>query len=251
MVAIACKYFIQNEATENDTTASNLFMLSRKYNSGEKIKFKDVVAEFPLHNIDGSNYHLRFQTYLPETPNSPIWVDILNEEASVPFAEPGVVRIKALKLPSGLKQKLKQSKPAPVTSDFEFPSQRTEKEPVHYSDSEGEFDLENNNNTPYKEEQKKTRPRIDSDTRKAAFDIIIESDNDPTPSLEPTVYSEPAHKKSVPTVSQPAAPKVNTQIPTNSQPKETRQRESQPSMPRPGPVKIDAVQERVNAAVSH
>lgn len=247
MTAIACKYFIQNETIENDTTASNLFMLSKKYNSDEKIKFKDVMTEFPLNNLGETSYHLRFQTFLPEAPNSPIWVDILNEEASVPLAEPGLVRIKALRLPSGLKQKLKQCKPAPVTSDFGLAPTAAAK-PIPHSDSEDEFDLGSINNTPFKEEQKKTRPRIDSDTKRAAFDIVVESNIDLTPPLQPTAYSEASKKP--PNVSQPTAAKVNTQIPITTQPKETPQRQSQPSMQRAGPARVDIVQQRVNAAVS-
>jgi len=179
MRTIACKYFVQNE--DNDSTNSNLFLLSKKCGPGEKIKFKDIMAEFPLSKINGANYHLRFQTFLSEYSTSPIWIDILNQEASVPLIESNLIYIKALRLPSGIKQKLKQadSNPKPVKEKVKNNNK---------GDNNEEFDLGSSNNTPVKEEQ---RPRIDSDTRKAAFDIDMGDNHiDLTPILKPNNYNE-------------------------------------------------------------
>lgn len=242
MTAIACKYFIQNETAENDLNGSNLFLLSKKYNPGEKVKFKDVITEFPLNNIEGISYHLRFQTFLPEAPTSPIWVDILNEEASVPLAEPGIVRIKALKLPSGLKQRLKKSNPTAPRDNFTFEAKPAESIPANEPESDGSFDIDINDSTPNKEEQKVTRPRIDSDAIKTTFDIFPDNvGSDSTPILQPTKPSESAPRKTVP---QPTIRQPGPDVVIRSQAKVPV------SVPKPGPSKVDIVGERVKKAVS-
>lgn len=195
MTTIACKYFVQNE--DNDLANSNLFLLSGKCKPGEKLKLKDILAEFPLVNSNTTNYHLRFQTFLPESPTSPIWIDILNEEAFVPLIEPNLIYIKALRLPVGIKQKLKHANPSPTSNPVTSTKQVK-------NDNDEEFDLGSSNNTPMKEEQ---RPRIDSDTKKAAFDIDIGNTNiDLTPTLEPTTYKETTKPKET---IKPTKPVVN------------------------------------------
>lgn len=250
MTAVACKYFIQNNPADSGA-GSNLFLLSKRYSPGEKVRFKDVLAEFPLHSVEGAQYHLRFQTFLPEAPTSPIWVDILNDEASVPLVEPGVVSIKALRLPSGLSQRLKQSRPAanPGASDH-FYAKAAGRQRAGNSDSEEEFDV-----TVPKEEQKAARPRIDSDTTKTIIDFASEMNlgsgsPDLTPVLQPTAYKE--------TVPRPAAPKVTP--PTFSAPQQRPQQQPQPQsqakqkyqQPAYGtaPKKPDIVATRVAAAVT-
>eukprot|EP00826_Nyctotherus_ovalis_P025324 TRINITY_DN1961_c0_g2_i13.p2 TRINITY_DN1961_c0_g2~~TRINITY_DN1961_c0_g2_i13.p2 ORF type:complete len:253 (-),score=67.07 TRINITY_DN1961_c0_g2_i13:466-1224(-) len=249
MTAVACKYFIQNDSIEPTAGGSNLFMLSRKYSPGEKVRFKDVMAEFPLHGAEGASYHLRFQTFLPEAPTSPIWVDILNEEASVPLVEPGVVFIKALRLPSGLSQRLKQSRPAAVNSGASdhFYAKAAEKQTVANSDSEEEFDV-----TSHKEEQKAARPRIDSDTTKTIIDFASEmnlgsSKPDLTPILQPTAYKESVPKPAAPKMSVPtfSAQQQQPQPQLQPQPKQKYQQPAYGTAPK----KPDIVATRVAAAV--
>lgn len=192
MTSIACKYFVQNEGDENASTCSNFFILSKKYEAGEKVKFKDLMAEFPLANMDGASYHLRVQTFLPEAPDSPIWVDITNEEANVPLAEPGIVKIKALKLPPGLRQKIQRNRStAPTTNYTQIPESSDEKRNSS-SGSEEEYIFEDNKTATSQNEKQEGRNRINSGT-KSIFEINIGLDTSPenidlAPPLEPTTY---------------------------------------------------------------
>eukprot|EP00826_Nyctotherus_ovalis_P053701 TRINITY_DN7004_c0_g1_i8.p1 TRINITY_DN7004_c0_g1~~TRINITY_DN7004_c0_g1_i8.p1 ORF type:complete len:286 (+),score=69.01 TRINITY_DN7004_c0_g1_i8:143-1000(+) len=249
MTEIACKYFVQNEPCDTESAYSNLFMLSRKCGPDEQVRFKDVVAEFPLNGADGACYHLRFQTFLPEAPESPIWVDILNEEAFVPLMKPGVICIKALRLPPGLKQKLKQSKPVSASSDLSTPKP-VKKEIAKNTDSDEEFDLGSCGNTPNKEEKKEpTATEVSSvKSEMLDFDFGISPGSkqpDIAPVLQPSAYKEPVKAQSI-------APKGEVRDSNTSlkPPQAVPARPSSAAQAETAPKAKDIVHERVQAAVS-
>ena len=257
MTSIICKYFIQNEDYESESDCSNLFILSKKYAPGEKVKFKEVKSQFPLMNDSEVNYHLRFQTTLPGHPNSPIWVDILNEEAHVPLAEPGLINIKALRLPLGFSQKMKQPKPAPDSVDsFSYQAPSENQSTKDYDKNDEEFDVSDKSSS----EENKARPRLDSETRRAVFDIDFGgSQNSPQPDLAP-----PLQPKAYQPTPQPApqpAPAQTTYNPIYTQ-QTTYQPRSQvpnygqqakptdePPKAKPEVTKLRPLNERVKAAV--
>jgi len=196
MSSILCKYYVQNDPSDPETMQQNLFVMSKKPSTDQPIKLKDILSDFTLFSLNESQYHLRFQTFLPDMPNSPIWVDILNEEAPVPFTAPGLISIKALRLPNGIHPKLKKGKHTVNNTNFNNPpsfsqppnllpesppiiQSRSEKH-AQKEDSDGDFVLDDDNTPPKitkKDEENKEefkRPRIDSDTKKNIFNIIVD-----------------------------------------------------------------------------
>lgn len=249
MTEIACKYFVQNEPCDTESGYSNLFVLSRKCGPGERVRFKDVAAEFPLNGADGACYHLRFQTFLPEAPESPVWVDILNEEAFVPLVKPGVVFIKALRLPPGLKQKLKQNKPMSASPDLSTPKP-VKKEITKNTDSDEEFDLGSCGNTPNKEEKKEPKVTEVNSVKSEMldFDFGVSPDSrqpDIAPVLQPSAYKEPVKAQST-------APKEEVRDSNTSlkPPQAAPARPSSAAQAESAPKGKDIVHERVQAAVT-
>ena len=193
MASILCKYYVQNDPADPESSYPNLFVLTKKFAPDQLVKFKDIVSDFPLLSVKQADYHLRFQTFLPDSPNTPIWVDILNEEATVPLIGPGMISVKALKLPAGVKPKLKKAKyfagtspptpdpvviqkTAPVVSPVAPSPPPAASSPIENSQesAEEEFDLGIDSPKPVEEDKK--RPRLDSDNKRAVFDLDLGMD---------------------------------------------------------------------------
>ena len=199
MASILCKYYVQNEESEFDTVHSNLFVLSQKFYPDKPIKYKDVLTDFPLAQDGKFNYHLRFETVLPGSSTSTIWVDILNPEAKVPCVSPGLISIKALRLPPNVKTKLKAARPEAVPNSNEqrfyarsAPIQETQEQAFEFNnveqkkqpEVEEEFDLGTEEDKKPSEEK---RPRLDSDVKKAVFELNLgEPEKQPEQETLPT-----------------------------------------------------------------
>jgi hypothetical protein len=147
------------------------------------------LAEFPPGLDKRINYHLRFETTLPGSMTSAIWVDLLNEEAVVPMISPGMVSIKALKLPPKVAPRIKKPKVVPVTlpmhKEQSLPIKKSPrgeapsiKKPPSTPDEEFNFEEEK------KEEVVVPKQQVDIQTQKAifSFDFGEEKKEEPAPS---------------------------------------------------------------------
>ncbi len=207
MTSILCRYFVQNDPSEGDAGYPNLFVLSQRFAPDKPLRLRDVLSDFPLFADRQAHYHLRFATILPGSTSSPIWVDILNEEATVPLVAPGVVSIKVLRLPGEVSPKLKKPKqrpapvpaPVPVAESEDLIREASEPAPSQPV-KQPEFEVRP------AEEKKATggRVRLDSESAKAVFDFDFGGGNDPV-----KVETKEETKK-------PAAPTAETDTETKS-----------------------------------
>ncbi len=90
MVDIIIKYFFQNDI---DTGFNHLFLNKSKYN----VTTVQEIKEFMLSkNLIQKNCYLRFKDYIN---GEFCWVDIMNDEAPLPFNNKREVEVKVLRVP--------------------------------------------------------------------------------------------------------------------------------------------------------
>jgi hypothetical protein len=99
---VIVEYFIQNDTLPHkaETVPSNIYILPKKYRQVQDVSLKDIYDSFP----NCQNYHLRFENIimLPNRKASRVWVDFhKSQDVSVPNID-GRIRVKALKMPSGV-----------------------------------------------------------------------------------------------------------------------------------------------------
>jgi hypothetical protein len=95
-----------------------MFILPKKYASVQDVRISDVLAAFPLTKVDREHdYIFRFETVLYQNKRRVnVWLDCgANLDVSVPNLD-GVIRMKVLKLPKGVKAKqpIQLPKPKPM-----------------------------------------------------------------------------------------------------------------------------------------
>ena len=85
-----------------------MYILPKKYFDIGDVRLKDVIASFPLSQIDKeTKYVLRFQhlMQLSSRKQKLVWLDVgKNQDVCVPNVQ-GKIRIKALRLPRGIQTK--------------------------------------------------------------------------------------------------------------------------------------------------
>jgi hypothetical protein len=82
-----------------------MFILPKKYHSVQDVRVSEVIAAFPLSKTDKDHdYLIRFESVFYQNKRRVnIWVDIgTSLDVSVPNID-GMIRLKVLKLPKGVK----------------------------------------------------------------------------------------------------------------------------------------------------
>ena len=91
-----------------------MYILPKKYFDIGDVRLKDVIASFPLSQIDKeTKYVLRFQhlMQLSSRKQKLVWLDVgKNQDVCVPNVQ-GKIRIKALRLPRGIQTKEVSNQP--------------------------------------------------------------------------------------------------------------------------------------------
>lgn len=101
---VLCQYFVQNEEIKTKRQILNAFVLPMKFNSIKEVRVADVKKHFPFNP---SEYHFRFQTKMGAMK---VWIDTSKDSVAVPHLD-GAIRIKLLKLPSGVRVKEQKAVP--------------------------------------------------------------------------------------------------------------------------------------------